>query len=60
MKRTKPALTLRLLQSTGCYTVFDGSKNLGGTNTNDLKKAVDLAGRRFPGRSLRVKDFFRA
>lgn len=62
MKNTtkKNPLILKRLQSTGGWAVYEGSKALGGTNTGDLEKAVAFVEAEFPGRSIRIKNFYKA
>jgi hypothetical protein len=56
----KNPLILKRLQSTGCWAVYEGSRALGGTNTDDLKKAVAFTEKNFPGRTIRIKNFYKA
>lgn len=49
---TSTAITLKLLQSTGCYAIFAGCKALGTTNTNDPARAAKYAAKLFPGRPV--------
>lgn len=51
-------ITIKFLKGAGVYAFFNGAKNVGSSNTNDVKKAVELAGKRFPKTTLIVKDFY--
>jgi hypothetical protein len=56
---TRRPVRIRFLSSSGTFAVFDGSKNCN-SNSPTVEAAVEVARRLFPGRSIVVKDFFKA
>ena len=51
-------ITIKFLKGAGIYYFFNGAKNVGSSNTNDVKQAVKMAQKRFPKTTLVVKDFY--